>query len=137
MKFCTEDDGRRFYSRKLQYPSYRAHQKLFSYHIYKPLHISNKAKFHSFFGKFSHLKLKSAPTQDKFLDFLQNEFSHLKWFQKAFFHWMGGKRFALARARMGTHPHSMTKKLFGNIMSVKIRFVKSQGIYLESGLISA
>ena len=26
-----------------------------------------------------------------------------------FFTWMGGKRFALARARMGTHPHSMKK----------------------------
>ena len=51
----------------------------------QPLQISNKAKFHSFFGKFSHLKLKSAPAQDKFLDFLQNQFSHLKLFQKAFF----------------------------------------------------
>ena len=43
------------------------------------------------------------------LTFLQNEFSHSKCFQKAFFHGMGGKRFALARARMGTHPHSMKK----------------------------
>ena len=48
------------------------------------LQISNKEKFHIFFEKFSHLKLKPAPTQDKFLDFLQNEFSHSKWFQKAF-----------------------------------------------------
>ena len=29
------------------------------------------------------------------------------------------------------------KKLFGNMLSVKIHFVKSQGIYLESGLVSA
>ena len=56
----------------------------------QPLQISNKAKFHAFFEKFSHLKLKPAPTQDKFLDFLQNEFSHSKCFQKAFFHLNGG-----------------------------------------------
>ena len=29
------------------------------------------------------------------------------------------------------------KKLFGNMLSVKIHFVKSQGMYLESGLVSA
>ena len=51
----------------------------------QPLQISNKAKFHAFFEKFSHWKLKPAPTQDKFLDFLQNEFSHSTCFQKAFF----------------------------------------------------
>ena len=45
--------------------------------------------------------------------------------------------FALAHARMGTHPHSSEKKLFGNMLSVKINFVKSQGIYLKSGLVSA
>ena len=125
-----------FYERSLTSTLSNAPKIIFISHL-EPLQISTKAKFHAFFGKFSHFKLKSAPTQDKFLDFLQNEFSHLKWFQKAFFHWMGGKRFALARARMGTHPHSNEKKLFGNILSVKIHFVKSQGIYLESGLISA
>ena len=46
----------------------------------------NKAKFHAFFEKFSHWKLKPAPTQEKFLDFLQNEFPHSKCFQKASFH---------------------------------------------------
>ena len=51
----------------------------------QPLQIPNKAKFHAFFEKFSHLKLKPAPTQDEFLDFLENEFSHSKYFQKAFF----------------------------------------------------
>ena len=30
-------------------------------------------------------------------------------------------------------PIQVQKKLFGNILSVKIHFVKSQGIYLESG----
>ena len=45
----------------------------------------------SIFEKFSHLKVKSAPTQDKFLDFLQNEFSHSKCFQKAFFLLNGGQ----------------------------------------------
>ena len=99
--------------------------------------IFKQSKISWIFEKFSHLKLKPAPTQDKFLGFLQNEFSHSKCFQKAFFTWIGGKRFAFARARIGTHPHSSEKKLFGNILSVKIHFVKSQGIYLESGLVSS
>eukprot|EP00493_Phyllostaurus_siculus_P020478 UN20803 len=64
-------------------------QIIFISHV-QPLQISNKAKFHAFFGNFSYFKLKSAPTQDKFLDFLQNEFSHSKCFQKAFFHLNGG-----------------------------------------------
>ena len=51
----------------------------------QPLQISNKAKIHAFLDKFSHLKLEPAPTQDKLLDFLQNEFSDSKSFQKAFF----------------------------------------------------
>ena len=41
------------------------------------------------------------------------------------------------RKRKALVPHSSEKKLFGNILSVKIHFVKSQGIYLESGLVSA
>ena len=62
---------------------------IFTLHL-QPLHILNKAKLHAFFEKFSHLELKPAPTQGKFLDFLQNEFSHSKCFQKAFFslEWM-------------------------------------------------
>ena len=51
----------------------------------QPLQISSKATFYAFFEKFSHLELKPAPTQDEFLYFLQNEFSHSKCFQKAFF----------------------------------------------------
>ena len=49
----------------------------------QPLQISNKAKVHAFFEKFSRWKLKPAPTQDKFLDLVQNEFSHSKYFQMA------------------------------------------------------
>ena len=41
------------------------------------------------------------------------------------------------RKRKALAPHSNEKMLFGNILSVKIHFVKSQGIYLESGLVSA
>ena len=84
---------------------------IFILHL-QPLQISNKAKFHAFFEKFSHLKLKPAPTQDKFLDFLQNEFSHSNVFKKIVITWMWGKRFALARARMGTHLHSMKKSFW-------------------------
>ena len=90
-----------------------------------------------FFEKLSHWKLKPAPTKYKFLDFLQNEFSHSTCFQKAFFIWKG------VRAHPGTHkrkalaPYSSEKKLFGNILSVNIHFVKSQGIHLGSGLVSA
>ena len=74
--------------------------------------------------KFSHWKMKPAPTQDKFLDFFQNEFSHSACFQKAFFIWMGGKRFALARARMGTLPHSNEKKAFWKHFECENSFCK-------------
>ena len=103
----------------------------------QPLQISNKAKSHAFFEKFSHWKLRPAPTQDKFLDFLQNELSHSKCFQKAFFHWMEVHAHPGTRKRKALAPHSNEKMLFGNILSVKIHCVKSQGIYLESGLVSA
>ena len=58
----------------------------------QPLQISNKAKFHASFEKFTNLKLKPAPTQDKFHDFLQNEFSHskVKMFPKSFSSLNGG-----------------------------------------------
>ena len=60
---------------------------------------------------FCHLKLPWAPTQDKFLDFLQHDFSKLNLFQKTFFIWMGGKRVALARARRARTPIQV-KKVF-------------------------
>ena len=96
-----------------------------------------QSKISCIFEKFSHLKLKPAPTQDKFLDFLQNEFSHSTCFQKAFFIWMGVRAHPGTRKRKALAPHSNEKKLFGNILSVKIHFVKGQGIYPESGLVSA
>ena len=58
--------------------------------------------------------------------------------KKLFFIWMGGKRFALARARMGTHPHWIEKKAFWKHFECKNSFCKNgQGIYLELGLVSA
>ena len=44
----------------------------------------NQSKIIWFFHDFSHFKLQSAPTQDKFLDFLQNQFSLLKFSKKIF-----------------------------------------------------
>ena len=97
----------------------------------------NQSKISWFFHDFSHFKLQSAPTQDKFLDFLQHDFSKLNLLQKAFFIWMGVRSHPGTRKRKALAPHSNEKMLFGNILSVKIHFVKSQGIYLESGLVSA
>ena len=75
------------------------------------LQILNKAKFHAFFQKFSHLHLKPAPTQYKFLDFLQNEFSHSTCFQKAFFiEWGCGP--IRARASAKRLPPIQMKKAF-------------------------
>ena len=45
---------------------------------------SNLNKFKNYMI-FCHFKLPSAPTQDKFLDFLQHDFSNLNIFQKTFF----------------------------------------------------
>ena len=84
MKFCRADDGKNIlFERSLASKLSNTPKMIFIPHL-QPLQISNKAKFHVFFENFSHLKLKPAPTQDKFLDFLQNEFSHSKCFQKAF-----------------------------------------------------
>ena len=88
----------------------------------QPLQISNKAKFHSFFGKFSHLKLKSAPTQDKFLDFLQNEFWTWKWFLKRFSIDKGQARCACA-GPAGPAP-SLIENLFKNHLQVENSFCK-------------
>ena len=98
------------------------------------LQISYKAKFHAFFEKFSHLKLKPAPTQDNFLDFLQNDFFTLKMFPKSFFHLNGGGQALCACACPDGHaPLFNEKKLFGNILSVKIHFVKSKEFILSRG----
>ena len=76
----------------------------------QPLQISNKAKFHALFEKVSHLKLKPARLKINSLTFYKMNFHTRNVFKKVFFIWMGGKRFALARARMDTHPHSSEKK---------------------------
>ena len=64
----------------------------------------------------------------------QKWFFTLNMFPKSFFHWMGMRAHPGTRKRKALGPHSNEKKLFGNILSVKIHFLKSQGIYLESGL---
>ena len=58
-------------------------------------------------------------------------------FSKSFFSWNGGQALCACACPDGHAPPFNEKKLFGNILSVKIHFVKSQGIYLESGLVSA
>ena len=60
---------------------------------------------------FCHLKLPWAPTQDKFLDFLQHDFSKLNLFQKTFFTWMG-VRARWARASATRLPPIQMKKAF-------------------------
>ena len=58
-------------------------------------------------------------------------------FPKSFFHFNGGAcPSGHAQAQSAYTPFKW-KKLFGNMLSVKIHFVKIQGIYLESGLVSA
>ena len=59
-------------------------------------------------------------------------------FTKTSFHLNGGGQALCACACPDGHaPPFNEKKLFDYILSVKVHFVKSQGIYLESGLISA
>ena len=57
--------------------------------------------------------------------------------KKLFFTSIGVRAHPGTRKRKALAFHSSEKKLFGNILSVKIHFVKSQGIYLVSGLVSA
>ena len=113
-----------FYLKEVEPLSHHTHQKLFWHHIYNRFKFRTYQNFHAFFEKFSHLKLKPAPTQDHFLDFLQNEFSHSKCFQKAFLHLNGGACSSGHAQAQSTYPQ----------LSVKIHVVKSQGNYLESGL---
>ena len=56
--------------------------------------------------------------------------------KKLFLHWMRVRAHPGTRKRKALAPQSNEKKLFGNILSVKIHFVKSQGTYVESGLVS-
>ena len=90
----------------------------------QPLQISNKAKFHAFFEKFSHWKLNPAPTQDKFLDFLQNEFSHSKCFQKVFFSLEWECVPIRARASAKRLPPIQVKKAFWKHFEIENKFCK-------------
>ena len=60
-------------------------------------------------------------------------------FPKSFFFHLNVRQALCACACPDGHapPFNWKKMLFGNILSEKIHFVKSQGIYLESGLVSA
>ena len=58
------------------------HTKIF-FHITST--IASNLKQTQRLHDFCHFKLPSAPTQDKFLDFLQHDFSKLNLLQKAFF----------------------------------------------------
>ena len=78
----------------------------------QPLQISNKAKCHAFFEKFSHWKLKPAPTQDNSLNFYKMNFHTQNVSKKFFFIWMGGKRFALAHARTLSNSLTLFPTLF-------------------------
>ena len=109
IKWSMHINYRISYAKEVQYPSYRTHQTLFSYHIYNRFKFQPKQNFMHFLGTSAILSWNKHRLKINSLTFLQNEFSHSKCFQKAFFHGMGGKRFALARARMGTHPHSIKK----------------------------
>ena len=121
-----------FYLKKFSIQVIKHAKMIFISHL-QTLQILNKAKFHAFFEKFSHWKLKPAPTQDKFLDFLQNEFSHSKCVQRAFFHLNGGQRFALARGRIGTHPHSSEKSYLETFWVWKFILQKVKEFILSRG----
>ena len=83
VKICSTYDEKIFHVKEAKYPSYQTHQNYF--HITSTTASNlNQSKISWFFHDFSHFKLQSAPTQDKFLDFLQIEFSHSKCFQKVF-----------------------------------------------------
>ena len=82
----------------------------------QPLQISNKAKFHAFFWEVQPFK---AETFYKMNFYTQN---------------VSKKH---AQAQSACPSFKWKEMLFGNILSVKIHFVKSQGKYLESGLVSA
>ena len=71
----------------------------------------------------SHFELQQDPTQDKFLDFLQTYFEFEDAFAPNFS--MNGEQARCACAGPT------------GVFKFKVCFAKSQGIYLESGLISA
>ena len=80
VKAYIADDHTGFYWKKALCPSYRKHQNFF--HITSTI-ASNLNKLKNYMI-FCHFKLPSVPTQDKFLDFLQHDFSKLNLLQKKF-----------------------------------------------------
>ena len=64
----------KIHMKEVKYLPYQTHRKLFSYHMYNCFKFQPKRNFMLFFHDFSHFKLQSAPTQDKFLDFLKINF---------------------------------------------------------------
>ena len=109
LKFCRADAGEIFYVKEVWYPSDQTHQKLFSYHISNRFKFQTKQNFMHFLGSSDILSWNQTRLKINSLTFYKMNF-HTWMFPKSFFFiWMGGKRFALARARMGTHPHSMKK----------------------------
>ena len=79
----------------------------------------------------SHFELQSNPTQDKFLDFLQHDFSKIDFLQKAFLFEWGASALRL-RGPDGPRPPIQIKKLFEEDLAFKNHVAKSQVIYLES-----
>ena len=75
---------------------------------------------------FCHFKLPSAPTQDKFLDFLQHDFSKLNLLQKAFFffHLNGGQALCACACPDGHAPPFKWKKAFWKYFECENSFCK-------------
>ena len=137
--------------------NYLQEQKLFSYHIYNCFKFERKQNFVFFFFNLCHFELKSAPTQDKFLDFLQNTFQKLKMLPV---HTKPPANFGAILfggdlcCKHGSKFRPKLAKRFGVVCPSAIRsihwkkafwkhfqlckvFCKSQGIYLKSELISS
>ena len=88
IKWSMRVNYRISYAKEVQYPSYRTHQTLFSYHIYNRFKFQPKQNFMHFLGTSAILSWNKHRLKINSLTFLQNEFSHSKCFQKVFsFKW--------------------------------------------------
>ena len=82
----------------------------------------------------SHFQLQQDPTQDKFLDFLQTYFE----FEDAFapnFSMNGEQARCACAGPTGSAPPFIETIRSESVFKFKACFAKSQGIYLESGLV--
>ena len=133
VKICSTYDEKKKFIWKKPNISFIERTKI-DFHI-TPTSSSNlnQSKISWFFHDFSHFKLQSAPTQDKLLDFLQQNFSKLNLLQKAFVsrHFVMMKKVSMWNRARTSMPW---KKLFEEDLALKNHVAKSQGIYLESGL---